>query len=193
MLVSKLRITCILHSLKKIHKCYFFIPKARLQWYFLLEMPRASHHLKFFILFLISLLLISCAHLNSSCLEVNWYEIGRQDSTRGRDWDQAFSNRRKICPIKSNSQQTKAYKNGFDAGLREYCSFKTGYIYGLSQTEQKIDSCPKPLKAAFQKGYTAGLQMIEIQKLQNDIQSRIQGLEQSIQLYNKEKQSKSLK
>ena len=76
----------------------------------------------------------------------------------------------------SDSIYAKAYKNGFDAGLREYCNFKTGYIYSLSQMEQEVSACPENLKIEFLKGYEAGSYMKEIQSLQNEIQEKIQKL-----------------
>lgn len=137
---------------------------------------RQKYH--FFILFLSFFLSIlsSCNHLDSTCLEVNWYELGRQDSTRGLKQEVSFSQRREICPLASDSIYAKAYKNGFDAGLREYCNFKTGYIYSLSQMEQEVSACPANLKVEFIKGYEAGSYMKEIQSLQNEIQEKIQKL-----------------
>ena len=120
--------------------------------------------------------LCSCNHLDSSCQEVNWYELGRQDSTRGLKKEVSFSQRRDICPLAPDSIYAKAYKNGFDAGLREYCNFKTGYIYSLSQMEQEVSACPDNLKVEFMKGYEAGSYMKEIQSLQNEIQEKIRKL-----------------
>ena len=107
---------------------------------------------------------------------MNWYELGRQDSTRGLKKSDSFSERREICPLSSDSIYAKAYKNGFDAGLREYCNFKTGYIYSLSQMEKEVSACPGHLKLEFIKGYEAGSYMKEIQSLQNEIQEKIQKL-----------------
>lgn len=138
-------------------------------------------------LFISSIFFISCSHLKSSCLEINWYEVGRQDSTRGHERKKVLLERQKTCSIQDESAQVKAYKNGFDAGLREYCSFKTGYIYGLSKTEQKTRACPTSLKNIFVQGYEAGEHMMKIQKLQNNIQGQIRNLEEKIQIYDAKK------
>ena len=133
----------------------------------------------YFLIFLplFSIFLLSCNHLQSSCLEVNWYEIGRQDSTRGIEWKQAFSERQRFCYIKEESSQAKAHKNGFNAGIREYCNFRTAYIYGLSKTEHKIESCPPSLREVFKKGYESGQQMAKIQKLENSIKDKVSSIE----------------
>ena len=136
-------------------------------------------HLFIFLLFFF--LFPACSHLDNNCLEVNWYELGRQDSTRGLKRKVSFEQRREICPIDSNSIYAKAYKNGFDAGLREYCSFKTGYIYSLSQMEQEVSACPKSLKKEFIKGYEVGSYMKQIQSLQQEIQEKIQDVNKKLE------------
>ena len=139
----------------------------------------------FFLLFALSyfLFLPACTHLDNSCLEVNWYELGRQDSTRGLKRDVSFAQRREVCPFPSDSIYAKAYKNGFSAGLREYCSFKTGYIYSLSQMKQEVSACPENLKMEFVKGYEVGSYMKQIQSLQNEIQEKIQRVNQKLEAH----------
>ena len=124
---------------------------------------------------------VACSHLDNSCLEVNWYELGRQDSSRGLTQSASFSERQKVCPIKSNSIQAKAYRNGFSAGLISYCSFKTGYIYSLSQMGQEISACPEDLKMEFIKGYEIGAHMKTIQSLQKEIQDKIQTVNKKLE------------
>ena len=146
------------------------------------------HKKPFFLIFLIFFLFLgACNHLNKSCLEINWYEVGRQDSTRGRKWEDTFSERKQICSFKKDSHHERSYKNGFDVGLREYCSFKTGYIYGLSKTEEQAKVCPEDLKKKFSNGYEAGTYMTKIQTLQNELQKQIGHLEEKITNYESDK------
>ena len=138
-------------------------------------------HLFYFIFVLC--FMSSCNHLDTSCLEINWYELGRQDSTRGLAISKSFSERLDICPIEPDSIQAKAYKNGFSAGLIGYCNFKTGYIYSLSQMEKKVSACPEDLKVEFVKGYEIGSYMKQIQSLQNEIQTKIQSVNKRLENY----------
>ncbi len=138
----------------------------------------------FFIFFL---LLSACSHLNKNCSKINWYEIGRQDSTRGSKWEDTFLEKKQMCSLRKNSNYERAYKNGFDAGLREYCSFKTGYIYGLSKTKEQSGVCPGSLKKSFVDGYEAGTYMTEIQTLQSELQKQISRLEKKIRNYENKK------
>ena len=140
--------------------------------------------LKYMLLFLAFLwILPSCSSLDNSCLEMNWYELGRQDSSRGLDKKESFDRRHKICPIDKDSIYAKAYENGFSSGIISYCNFKTGYIYSLSQMEKKVSACPENLKAQFLKGYEIGSYMKDIQSLQNEIQQKIQTVNQKLETH----------
>ncbi len=146
------------------------------------------HKKSFFSFFLIFFLFLSaCNHLNKSCLEINWYEVGRQDSTRGRKWEDTFSERRRFCSLGKDSHYERAYKNGFDFGLREYCSFKTGYIYGLSKSKDQAKVCPEPFRKSFVNGYEVGTYVTKVQALQNELQKQINVLEEKITSYENEK------
>ena len=135
----------------------------------------------FFYCIFILCFMSACNHLDTSCLEINWYELGRQDSTRGLTQSVSFAERQKVCAIKSNSIQAKAYKNGFSAGLISYCNFKTGYIYSLSQMEKEVSACPEDLKMEFVKGYEIGSYMKQIQTLQKEIQDKIQNVNKKLE------------
>lgn len=136
-------------------------------------------------IYLLALLFFTsaCQHLNISCLDINWYELGRQDSIKGPKRNISFSKRQDVCPLPPNSIYAKAYKNGFDTGLREYCNFKTGYIYSLSQMTLEASACPENLKIKFIKGYEIGSYMKEIQSLQNEIQSKIQKVNKKLEFH----------
>ena len=134
----------------------------------------------FSIFFMLFCFLSACSHLDSSCLKVNWYELGHQDSAKGLKREESFAQRREICPISPDSIYAKAYDTGFSSGLREYCSFKTGYIYSLSLMDKEVSACPEDLKIEFVKGYEAGSYMKQIQSLQNEIQEKIQELNKKL-------------
>ena len=119
--------------------------------------------------------------MNSRCSEVNWYEVGRQDSTMGYPLKRSLKERQHVCNLSPDSVFTKAYTNGFHAGLREYCNFKTGYTYGLARIKKRTNSCPKYLDKGFSRGYQAGTQMAEIQQLQEKMNEKMIALKKLIQ------------
>ena len=146
-----------------------------------------------FLCLIFSGFLSACARMDKNrCLNVNWYELGRQDSALGLEQETCFLRRQSACPLDEDSIQAKAYKNGFAAGLREYCRFKTGYIYGLSRLKEETGGCPESLKRNFKQGYEAGRQMNLIQSLQNQIQEQMRRLEEKLQHHDREARALSL-
>ena len=132
------------------------------------------------ILFSALLSFFGCSHLGGNCHEVNWYEIGRQDSTMGYSLQRSLKERKKVCRLKSESVYIKAYENGFNAGLREYCTFRTGYMYGLARIKERKNSCPRFRSGDFSKGWQAGTRMADIQQLQNQLKEKMSALEELI-------------
>ena len=118
--------------------------------------------------------------MEKSCVGINWHEMGRQDSTRGVPFDEIFLERQEACSLDPESFHTKAYKNGFQDGIREYCNFKTGYIYGFSQLERKEESCPPSLQELFSYGYRLGSYMSKIQQLKASLENKIDSIEREI-------------
>ena len=99
----------------------------------------------------------------------------------GYTLERSLNERQQVCHLSPDSVLTKAYINGFNAGLQEYCNFKTGYTYGLARIKRQRNSCPKFLGKDFSKGYQAGIQMAEIQQLQEQMKEKITALEKLIQ------------
>ena len=139
-------------------------------------------------LIVLSLIFSGCSSLDKSCVGVNWHEMGRQDSARGLSFNEVFSERQEMCDLDPESVYTKAYKNGFQTGIREYCNFKTGYIYGFSQLKEQSEGCPQNLKEVFSYGYKLGGYMSKIQHLKASLENKIESIEREI-----EKQSDRLK
>ena len=128
--------------------------------------------------FFILILLGACSHLKESCLQINWHEVGRQDSTLGLNFKKSLSKRQKTCSIEKDSVYTKAYQNGFLSGLREYCNFKTGYSYGFSKLKDNFKACSKT--SHFSQGFQSGIYMSEIQSLQKELTERISRIQKQI-------------
>lgn len=113
---------------------------------------------KYVSLFLFCFFILGCQHTQKFCTRINWYELGRQDGTQGKNKKSALQKRRmEICHIKDETS-VKTYQAGFDQGLGNYCTFKTGYNYGYANITKTNDVCPSVLKDLFIKGYQAGKQ-----------------------------------
>ena len=126
------------------------------------------------------LLLAGCSSMEKSCQGINWHEAGRRDSSKGVSFNESFAERREMCSLDPDSIYVKAYKNGFRAGTREYCNFKTGYIYGFSQLEKKTDGCPPDQRKLFFYGFKMGAYMSQIQQLRASLENKIDSLNKEI-------------
>lgn len=112
---------------------------------------------------------------------INWHEMGRQDSAKGLSFEEIFSERQEICSLDPDSVHVKAYKNGFQDGAREYCNFKTGYIYGFSQLEKKVEGCSPEQRKIFFHGFKMGSYMSKIQALKVSLENKIDSIEKEIE------------
>ncbi len=81
------------------------------------------------------------------------YESGREAARAG--WLSSFSESR--CLKLKGSLNEREYKKGYKAGLKEFCVYKSGYMFGLEGKKYQ-NICPKKTENAFFKGYTEGLQ-----------------------------------
>ena len=79
------------------------------------------------------------------------YEAGYKDAITG-ETDQ-YS--RSICLKLSPKFSQKQYAQGRRAGLKEFCTYKSGYQWGLSGSYY-LNTCPKNLESKFFQGYTVG-------------------------------------
>ena len=123
---------------------------------------------------------VSCTSLNQSCLSLNWYELGHQDSTKDSSLKESFKKRQNSCYVPKKSIYAKAYRNGFESGLRQYCSFKTGYMSSMYEEKESSSACPQELKSQFDRGYEIGSRMKIIDSLQNELEGKINQLKQSL-------------
>ena len=115
-------------------------------------------------------------------MSLNWYELGHQDSTKNLSLKDSFKKRQGICYVPKKSIYAKAYQNGFESGLRQYCSFKTGYMSSMYEEKENAKSCPQELKAQFDRGYEVGSRMKTIDSLQSELENKIKQLKTSLKM-----------
>ena len=127
-----------------------------------------------------ALIFSGCSSMERSCMGINWHEMGRQDSAKGLSFEETLSERQEMCSLDPDSVHSKAYKNGFQDGAREYCNFKTGYIYGFSQLEKQVESCSPEQRKLFFYGFKIGSYMSKVQALKASLESKIDSIEKEI-------------
>jgi Protein of unknown function (DUF2799) len=132
----------------------------------------------FFVLTFLALVVLfftACGHSSNTCQELDWYEIGRQDGTRGAN----SPTDRKIevaCKASDQSLSEALYNNGFDYGAAEYCTPQNGFELGrLGKRAASI--CPPLLRDEFTKAYLQGKRATEIESARLEVSRRMQNLE----------------
>ena len=79
------------------------------------------------------------------------YEAGYKDAVNGEKENYAKSS----CLKLSAKPGQKHYIKGRTAGLKEFCTYKSGYQWGLHSQIYK-DTCPAKTRIGFLRGYRAG-------------------------------------
>jgi hypothetical protein len=99
---------------------------------------------------------------NERCQEVDWYEIGRTDGTKG-----IFKNQRRDIKVQCKDSDVSLaeafYNNGFDTGMTDSCLPKNGFELGKLSRKVDADNCPPVLRDKFNVAYKIGLKYSEIE------------------------------
>ena len=110
------------------------------------------------------LFLTSCSTMRKKeCESRQWSSQGYKDALKGYPASH-YSKQKNAC-MKFNIPVNKdRYMDGFKKGIREFCTYKNGYEFGIKGKRYE-DSCPKKLEEDFFKGYVAGKQQRSADKL----------------------------
>ena len=131
---------------------------------------------KFVLLLMISLATSACVSTPETivCPHRDWFEVGRQDGTLGKDFQELF-NYQKQCANSKNRPDPILYTNGRNAGLIEYCSPQNALEAGrLGQKYHEV--CPEYLEQEFLDYFTKGQKIFTLQKDNANIDSKVRGL-----------------
>ncbi|MGH1487278.1 MAG: DUF2799 domain-containing protein [Cellvibrionaceae bacterium] len=120
-------------------------------------------------LLLLSLVIYGCATMNANeCTTANWQAIGYEDGNRGYGASR-FGQHRKACAKHGVSADFSVYKQGYDQGVRSYCTPERGYSLG-KRNSALPNICPNDLIASVRRGYDLGHNLyLEKKELQEEI------------------------
>ncbi len=108
-----------------------------------------------------------CATLDKSeCENADWQIIGLEDGAEGKT-PSYIGEHRSACAQHDITPDYSAYKTGYDAGLKQYCTATNGFLIGEEGNEYK-GVCPPELEQPFIRGYNHGH---EIYNVKSDIRS----------------------
>lgn len=105
---------------------------------------------------MVGVILASCATLNEQqCKIGNWEEIGRQDGLRGLSAGRITSHS-KACKEYGVQVNNSQYQNGYNAGVRAFCTPENGFQMGKSGVTNSQATCPADLAPAFSAAIVKG-------------------------------------
>ena len=116
--------------------------------------------------------LSGCASMSSEeCANSDWVAIGYEDGSRGYTTDK-FGSRRKACAKHGVTADFKAYQQGREEGLVEFCQPSRGYSLGVSGGAY-YGVCDVAMEADFLDAYRVGSQLHSLRSNVNNTSSRI--------------------
>ncbi len=130
--------------------------------------------LRFATIALLALIIQGCATLSKEeCLYADWYQIGYEDGSRGKEVLQ-LSKHRKACAKAGVTPDRNFYEKGHQEGLLNYCTYQMGLRLG-SNGNSMPQFCPQAARAKFTHGFQHGAeryrQIKVIKRLESDIRS----------------------
>ena len=116
--------------------------------------------------------LSGCASLSSeACVTRAWAAIGYEDGSRGYTTDK-FGSRRKACAKHGVTADFKAYQEGREEGLVEFCQPSRGYNLG-ARGGSYYGVCDVAMEGEFLDAYRVGSQLHTLRSNVNNANSKI--------------------
>lgn len=139
--------------------------------------------MRFVPLLTMMVVLLSLASCNSlskeECAAADWLVIGDTDGAAGYNPQDRFASHVKSCArIKVVPDQTKWYE-GYQAGLKRYCTPLSGLTHGEAG-DSYHNVCPPETSAGFLKGYGLGRRGYELRSEADSIRSSMSYKESEI-------------
>lgn len=114
------------------------------------------------------LLLAGCATMNEDeCRSADWYSVGFEDGAHGRSINY-IGNHREACAEYGISPQADRYQDGWNQGIRRYCTPRNGYQAGM-RGHSRSAQCPSDLARDFDIAYQYGHRIYLLNRELSDI------------------------
>ncbi len=125
-------------------------------------------------------LLPGCASMSrDECLTADWRTIGYEDGLAGRSADR-IAEHRKACAKSGVTPDLRAWQDGREQGLREFCQPQNGYRIGERGGEYD-GSCPADLAPAFEAAWHDGFELHERRARVNQAASDVRNMQAQLQ------------
>lgn len=128
---------------------------------------------------LLALALSGCATMSGDeCATSDWYAIGFEDGERGHTADR-FSSHRKACAKHGITADFRAYQEGRDEGLAQFCQPSRGYSLGEAGRSYE-GVCDAALEEEFLDAYRTGHLLYELRSSVSSASAKIQHKEREL-------------
>lgn len=116
-------------------------------------------------LLLVSVLLAGCASMSESeCQVADWGRVGLNDGARGEP-ERRLADYTEDCGKTGVVPNAQAYRQGWDAGIKRFCTAANGWQEGLKGHADKTQVCAaQPGAQEFARYLSAGLQVHQTQE-----------------------------
>lgn len=142
-----------------------------------------------FSIVLVALVVSGCAGMSSEeCALSDWSAVGYEDGSRGYTTER-FSSHRKSCAKHGVTADFRAYQEGRDEGLVEFCQPSRGYNLGVNGGTYN-GVCDIALEEEFLDAYRVGNQLYSLRANVNAANSRIASRERELDRIEKEIRAK---
>lgn len=129
---------------------------------------------------MMTLMVSGCAGMSSEeCAVTDWSAIGYEDGSRGYTMDR-FATHRKSCSKHGYAPDFRAYQQGRDEGLVDFCQPSRGYNLGVNGGTYN-GVCDAALEAGFLDAYRMGNQLYSLRANVNNASSRIYAKERELE------------
>ncbi len=122
---------------------------------------------------MLSVFLDGCASMDQAeCVAANWHALGLGDGQEGKK-STHYSEYRKDCSAFGVSVDADAYIDGWETGIRNYCTRDNGFRVGVKGSIYQ-HSCPSESEDRFSNSYQTGravfLKQMRVNTLRREVQ-----------------------
>jgi hypothetical protein len=120
--------------------------------------------------------LSACATLNETeCRSVDWYDLGVRDGNSGYTPGR-LDEHRDACAEYGLGPDARAWRNGYETGLLDYCVADNGYRVGRRGGHYN-DVCPRESEREFLSAFELGRETYQVEQELATLDRRIDSLE----------------
>ncbi len=122
---------------------------------------------------MLSVLLDGCASMDQAeCVSADWHSVGLDDGRKGKK-STHYSEYRKDCSAFGVSVDSDAYIDGWETGIRNYCTRDNGFRVGVKGSIYQ-HNCPSAAEDVFSNSYQTGravfLKQMRVNTLRREVQ-----------------------